>query len=307
MLPLRPPTLVYIASPSYSGSTLMTFLLASHPEAATVGELKAAGIGDVDRYDCSCGARIRECPFWRRVLGEFERRAASLDLADFGTHFCRRGSPLVDRLLRARVRSLAFEAIRRLGLRVLPEGRRAHREILDRNRLFVEVVSGLKSARTFVDSSKDPNRLQYLLWAGYWPVKTLYMIRDGRGTTVSYMRHTGVPMEVAASEWRDTVMECDRVIARLARDTWLTVPYEKLCRDPERTLDRAFRFIGLDPAQATRDFRSIEQHILGNAMRLGSNSEIALDERWRATLGAGDAATFERIAGHLNRAHGYTS
>jgi hypothetical protein len=67
-----------------------------------------------------------------------------------------------------------------------------------------------------------------------------------------------------------------------------------------------FRFIGLDPALVTRDFRSVEQHILGNAMRLGSSAEITLNERWRATLGAGDVATFERIAGNLNRAHGYT-
>ncbi|MGH8543075.1 MAG: hypothetical protein ACREX3_05465 [Gammaproteobacteria bacterium] len=48
---LEPLTLAYIASPSYSGSTLMTFLLGGHPAVATVGELKAAGIGDVDRYD----------------------------------------------------------------------------------------------------------------------------------------------------------------------------------------------------------------------------------------------------------------
>jgi hypothetical protein len=305
-MPVGLRTLVYIASPSYSGSTLMTFLLGSHPEVATVGELKAAGIGDVDRYECSCGTRIRECSFWRHLNGEFERRGEPLDLADFGTHFRRRGATIADRLIRARARGSAFEAIRRLGLRVLPEARRAHRQIIDRNRLFVEVVSGLRGARAFVDSSKDPNRLQYLVWAGYWPVKALYMVRDGRGTAVSYMRHTGVSMEVAATEWRDTVEECDRVMARLPCGEWLKVPYEELCRDPERMLDVVFRFIGLDPARATRDFRSVEQHILGNAMRLGSSSEVTADQRWRGTLGATDAATFERIAGRLNRAHGYT-
>jgi hypothetical protein len=59
---------------------------------------------------------------------------------------------------------------------------------------------------------------------------------------------------------------------------------------------------GWTPPGATRDFRSVEQHILGNAMRLGSSSEITLDERWRASI---ELTTFERIAGRLNRAHGY--
>ena len=39
--------LVYILSPSYSGSTLLTFLLNTHPEIATIGELKAQALGNL--------------------------------------------------------------------------------------------------------------------------------------------------------------------------------------------------------------------------------------------------------------------
>ena len=51
--------LIYIMSPSFSGSTLLTFLMGAHPSVATVGELKATSLGDIDEYDCSCGSRIR--------------------------------------------------------------------------------------------------------------------------------------------------------------------------------------------------------------------------------------------------------
>ena len=74
---------VYIASPSYSGSTLLTFLLAAHPEVASIGELKASAMGDADAYTCSCGAPIRRCPFWRRVCDELARRGLDFDLDDF--------------------------------------------------------------------------------------------------------------------------------------------------------------------------------------------------------------------------------
>jgi Sulfotransferase family len=297
--------LCYVLSPSYSGSTLLTFLLGTHPDVATIGELKASGFGDIEQYDCSCGVRLRQCPFWTRVVDELTAQGMPLDLADFGTHFHCPARPWLDRLLRSRVRGGVFETARSLALRLIPDARRAHRAILDRNRVFVEVLSQLEKAPVFVDSSKEAVRLKYLVEAGHWAIRAIYLVRDGRGTAASYMRHTRTSMAVAADEWRRTIEECDRVIGSLPERARVKVHYEALCRDPDETLARLFRFLGLDPCRATRDFRSVEQHILGNAMRLGSSSEITLDERWRTSIEPGDLTTFERIAGRLNRAHGY--
>ena len=44
------PRLLYILAPSYSGSTLLTYLLSQHDAIATVGELKATSRGDLDTY-----------------------------------------------------------------------------------------------------------------------------------------------------------------------------------------------------------------------------------------------------------------
>jgi len=68
---------------------------------------------------------------------------------------------------------------------------------------------------------------------------------------------------------------------------------------------RVFQFIGVAPEEAATDFRALEHHILGNAMRLDNRSEIQLDVRWRTELGPTELAIFERIGGRWNRKLGY--
>ena len=64
------PILLYILAPSFSGSTLLTYLLAQHPRVATVGELKATRMGSIDEYRCSCGEPMRTCEFWQALGGK---------------------------------------------------------------------------------------------------------------------------------------------------------------------------------------------------------------------------------------------
>ena len=64
---------LYVASPSYSGSTLLTMLLAEHPEVATIGEMKG-GQEDLSSYRCSCGALFAACPFRLLTCNSKERQ-----------------------------------------------------------------------------------------------------------------------------------------------------------------------------------------------------------------------------------------
>lgn len=297
--------LAYITSPSFSGSTLLTFLLGAHPKVATIGELKGQALGNLAEYACSCGALILECPFWRRVGEAFARRGEAFDPAEFRTHFRRRGHPWSDRLLRARVRGPLLETVRSAALGLSPATRRFHRATIDRNRLFVDVLMELEQASLFADGSKDPVRLKFLHDAGHWDLFVIHLVRDGRGTANSYRKHYGMTVAEASWEWRKTHEECARLARRFPGERWMRVMYEDLCRRPRETLDEVFRFLGLDPREATRDYRAVEQHIIGNAMRLGASSEITLDEKWRAALTPGDLRTFEDIGGAMNRRFGY--
>jgi len=296
--------LIYILAPSYTGSTLLTFLLSTHKSIVTIGELKASRRYDLDTYRCSCGFLLRECNFWKRVTEEMQKTGTYFALDYFGTHF-RADSFLCDRLLRAGIRGRFLEAIRNSMLRLLLGCQRSLYDILERNRQIIDVICHLQQGEMFLDGSKEPIRLKLLNSADYWNLKVIYLIRDGRGVTNSYMRHYNVPMETAAKEWCRAHRECDRVVQELGNDTYITVHYEDLCRDPQETMAKIYDFLGLDADLGDFYFRSFEHHILGNQMRLESTEEIRLDEKWKSALTNRELEVFEQTAGRLNRLYGY--
>ncbi len=297
--------LVYILAPSYTGSTLLTFLLSRHKEIATIGELKATARANLDEYLCSCGVLQRDCEFWKSVTDRMQRAGHSFALDDFGTHF-RADSSFCNRLLRAGVRPVYFEVIRDTLLQVIPNCRRRFHDVLERNRQFIDIVCDLQQGSVFLDGSKDAIRLRFLNSAGHWNPKAIYLVRDGRGACNSYMRHYSVPMETAAREWCRVHRECDRVVRELGTEKVITIHYEDLCRNTKETLEKIFNFLELDCDLSNLEFRSSEHHILGNEMRLKSTEEIKLDEKWKNYLTDEDLAVFEGIAGRTQRLYGYS-
>ncbi len=295
---------VYIMSPSYSGSTLLTFLLAKHPAIGTVGELKATSMEDIDRYTCSCGTLIRQCGFWAQVAAEMGQRGMPFDVASFGTHF-RSPAPLPDKLLRAAVRGPLLEGARTLGFAAVPAAHRALRATRERNRALVESIAAIRHTPVILDGSKDPVRLRHLLGARYWPIRTIHLTRDGRGTANSYMRHYATTMGHAAREWVRSQHECRRMYDRLPPDRRIRVRYEDLCTDTEAVLKELFAFLGLEGTVSGGAVHAGDQHIVGNFMRLRPDQDITLDEKWKDQLTPADLAAFERVAGALNRTLGY--
>jgi len=97
------PTLLYILAPSFSGSTLLTYLLAQHAEIATVGELKATQMGPPEDYHCSCGEPILDCEFWKSMQEEADAAGIPFAIDNFGTVFDGRGA-VSDKIVRATVR-----------------------------------------------------------------------------------------------------------------------------------------------------------------------------------------------------------
>jgi hypothetical protein len=300
--------LVYITSPSYSGSTLLTFLLAGHESIATVGELKATAMGRIDCYRCSCGSFIRECGFWKAVSEELGRQGVVFDVSSFGTHFePPAGHGLSRRLFTARVRGGLVEGVRDLGIRAVPGLRRRLEAVVERNRALIEAVCTIRGAECFLDGSKDPVRLKFLLAAGLWDVKVVHLTRDGRGACNSFMRVYSAGMAEAALEWRRTNEECERLMEALPSSSGLRLRYEDLCADPEASLSSIYGLVGVGCPERREDFKSIEHHILGNAMRLRPEGRIRQDEKWRSSLSRRDLDTFDEVAGELNRRYGYTA
>ena len=319
--------LVYLLAPSHSGSTLLAMLLGRHPELCTVGELKATSLGDVNRYRCSCGSLILECPFWQRVTEGMAARGFDYTVVDARTDVRSGMPPYVKRLLSPLHRGALMEGLRDAALACSPTWRRRLPEIQRRNLALVSTVLEITGKKALVDSSKIGIRLKYLLRTPGLDVRVVRFIRDGRGVALTYMdpaqfadtrnpdlrqggmggdrSHQRLRMEQAAREWRRSTEEAEHIVNRLGRDKVVEARYEDLCRNPVATLRPIFEFIGVDPDAASLDFRSIEHHIVGNGMRLDTTTEIQLDERWRTALSSSDLADFDAVAGSLRRRLGY--
>ena len=318
----------YIQAASHSGSTLLAMLLNSHPEICTVGELKITALGDIDRYRCSCGALILECPFWCGVTEDMRRTGFDFDVGNPGTHYGAVRSPLAQRLLRPLHRGPAFEWLRDRALACTP-GWNAHLAATQaRNAALIGSVLARSGKNVIVDSSKIGMRLKFLLRNPALDVRVVRVKRDGRAVALTYMdpEHfadarnpalrgggSGASREAerlsaadAAREWLRSNEEAEAVLAGVAPQRRLEVSYEGLCADTEGTLRRIFTFLGVDAARERPPFRAAVHHVVGNGMRLDSTNEVRLDERWRDALTDDDLRIFDAVAGQMNRRLGYS-
>lgn len=310
--PFGPAQLAYINSASHSGSTLLAMLLGAHPEACTVGELRAPSMGDPEVYQCSCGQRIKECSFWSRVSRDMQRRGIErFHITDAQTSVLECNDPNVRRLLEPLLRGAVLEAVRDGALSLLPSWRRHRSAALGRTTALVHVLRELTGAKVIIDSSKSALQLKYLLREPSLKIKVIWMVRDGRAVSLSLMGHglkratRPETIAAAAREWRRSNEAAGYLLWRLPRTDWIEVRYEELCERPQAVVRRICEFLGLDPEKVNLDFRSRQQHVLGNEMRLKSTSEIRLDERWKKELTAEDLEVFQSEAGALNRQYGY--
>jgi len=299
---------LYIASPSYSGSTLLTMLLANHHQIATIGEMKG-GQEDLATYRCSCGALFAECPFWRELIARLREQGFRFDLSDRRTMpaFQAPFSRLANVIVRRPYGSWWFEAARDGVIALWPRLRRDLAHLSRYNAAFIEEVRSLRGAGVFVDSSKDPLRIKYLSRIPSLDVRVVHLIRDGRAVVNSTRKNTADSAEVAAAEWRDSHLEIERVARRCCGGRLLRVRYEDLCREPAAELRRILDFASVSEPLRAETVDGTPLHVLGNRMRLRGRQAISVDESWRTELPAPDQDVFERIGGALNRRYGYES
>jgi hypothetical protein len=299
--------IVYIMGHGYSGSTLLTFLLGSHPQIATIGELGIAPRSKTrgEEYLCSCRTPIRDCAFWNQVTQGMAERGHSFDILEADLDFRHHGGGVADMVLRAVQRGPLLETARSAALRALPPARRELNRILGRIEALAQTVTSIKGCATFLDSSKRPERAMFMSRIPSFDMRVIHLVRDGRAVSCSSMRHHDMSPEAAADSWLADNRGSEHARRYFPRDRWMTLRHEDVCADPLETLRRVYEFIGVPAKNGIHDFRAVEQHIIGNRMRLASTSEIRLDERWKQDLTPEQRAIIERKIGTMNRRYGY--
>ncbi len=296
----------YILSANYSGSTLLAMLLGVQRDAVTVGEMRAPHVGASEDYLCGCGEHIKKCNFWSQVSDRMAKRGiADFDITDAQLSIHDVQDRYVHRLLEPLPRGPLLEAVRSTGLAVLPAWKTHLHDVHRRNVALADVLREITGAKVVIDSSKIALHLKYLLKSADLKMKIIRLVRDGRAVSNSMLTRGSKNMAAAALGWRRNNEAAERILAHVPASQWMHVQYEELCRNPEQTLRGICEFLGIDTREIILDFRSRDQHVLGNEMRLKSSSDIKVDERWRTKLSQEDLATFEQVAGDLNRKYGY--
>ena len=322
------PIYIYIAGRGHSGSTLLTLLLARHPEVVAVGELANLPLqmarDETTKWvgECSCGERPMNCPMWGEVLRRIED-AESVDLkadpftwriSDVGMEEeYRSAAPFRSPLTWARnrmwrlVRYATYYAPRALRPLV---GLYRPQATWGRNRSTLATqIAEVNGVRGIVDASKDPLDMLDVYENATVPVKVIHLTRDARGNIYSMVKRLKPgdprkgPVTEAANDWVKVNRRIWKLAQQIPEKDCLHVRYEDICRDPSGTMHRLFEFLGL-PAHdvvSSQDGdagESDQGHTIGgNKIRFTSEKlDIKEDFRWRENLTEDDLDIVRRIA-----------
>jgi hypothetical protein len=281
--------IIFIASLSHSGSTLLDMMLNAHPDVISVGELKQlerfahqkkrrperAGKGPNGRQEsdktprrrlqpgrparphaCTCGAEtLSECRLWSRVN---------------------------ERILATTGRSLGEMNVENYDD---PEGFAA-----DNVALF-QAISAASGKDYIVDSSKQRRRLALLAANPELDLFPIFLLRDPRGQIWSSMRRA-VETEARLGKGPGldgliaNYIQTNREIYKLVRHrSHAVIRYERLVEDPEATLSGLMQQVGLTFNPLQLSWAAQERHnVGGNPMRWKGSSELKRDESWRGNL-----------------------
>lgn len=281
--PGRLPVL-YLCCSSFSGSTLLSFLLNTHPLITTVGHTIGWRYDPEETFHCSCGQPMPDCPFWISVAEAFKDAGLPFEFYNFGTDYKLLENSDLNRYLTAQLPRFRNDTLERLRDRLVslvpPWARTLARQ--DRaNTVLMRAALAYSGSRVYADNSHSPFRMQRLARIPDLDLFGLYLVRDIRATVYSHMKNHQWGVEAATRVW----LTQQSNILRLSRgiDRMLAVNYDDLCDETDATLARIHGFVGLPPAPASTDFGRSEHHILGNVMRLGEK-KIAKDQRWKSEL-----------------------
>lgn len=288
---------LYIASSSYSGSTLLSFLLNTHPAICTVGEMDGWNYGKNETFLCSCGKPLHSCAFFQVIAAAFAQHQLPFDVRDFGTRYTLVANDRLNRYLTTGlpgcITNTFLETWRdRLVAHIPPFAQRLAQQ--DRaNVTFIRTALEYSGAEVFVDACKDPYRLRHLRRAPELELHVLYLTRDVRGVVLSNLDR-GWDATFATQMWLRQQLD----ILRIAQEfpSVSHVYYEDLTDTVDDTLATIYRFLGLTPQPFHGDFKTVEHHVIGNSMRLSHVSQITKSNRWERELSPDALAAITRTA-----------
>jgi len=292
--------IAYIVSSSFSGSTLLSLLLNAHPSIGTISEFdRMDTIRSDPEYKCSCGSKIRECPFFIEIQNRMRNNGIEFEIDDMDLMFRFLKNDWMNYILTEKLpcfQSNTLEYVREKFLSLFPTYRRLKERFYIRNQAFMSSVLDVCGASIFLDANKTPYRMKLL--NDKYDVKPIYLIKNGIAGTYSFIKDAlrkgkKISVEEAAKKWFSEQLTILRILNTLPRDSYLIQGYSDLCRDPDASLEKIYHFLGVPPVPASR-FRQVTHHVIGNNMRVEGITEIKERKDWEK-LDARERAAYENI------------
>jgi hypothetical protein len=284
--------ILYIASSTRSGSTLLDYTLGKHANVVGIGEYcniyghyVKEGPGNAWDWKCSCGQTVDQCEFWSELFlnheGQFEMKPTiyQYSLLTFLKFWIGGKSYLKSNKRTKHLVEKYFDTQENIY--------RKHPEI-----------------SLIVDSSKDPFHLLLYLTLNHNKLKVIHLIRDGRAVVHS-MTRTSRSFSKCVLSWFSINLLIELIKIKF-RQNFITIKYEDFCRDPEAVLSSISSFVDVELIDDNNK-EPIIHNICGSPHRFKfKNAEIRLDERYKNNYNFGSLLKFLFTGGVLNWIYNYS-
>ena len=258
----------YIMGHSYSGSTLISFIMNQHSEVVSIGEVSYLGYLLPDRWKsrkgmCSCGKPYYYCNYWNRVLAIIAANGVSLEGADFlnGELF---GNRLDHYWKAAHWKKRWCTIHRKLGPLIRPWRHRRDA----RHSVFARALVEAAGKSILLDSSKGAQRLLPIMENPAYNLKIINLLRDGRGVVNSYRkRYPDWDFEQIIRLWLKSEWRQKKLLSQYSKKQVLDIRYEDFCQDPQASIVAICQFLDINSDEHLLDFfTGAEHHIIGSSV-----------------------------------------
>ncbi len=299
MIKVKKPKYVYVLSQRYSGSTLLSFLLATHPEIATIGErrkfynksIKTSEFLHHKARNCSCGELFENCDYLNTIKEKTLARIDQKTLRTNTTEFNIFNNKYINRIAYEYVK---FCTIQKIPLKYTLFGNRV-KELCEFNEILATEILNHSQSKAFLDTSKIIDHTLYLSMIPSFDFHVIWLVRDPRAQVNSALKYNKLTLIQAVNNWKKEMVDNEKLLTKLNLN-YIKIRYEDICSSPKDEMQKIFQFIKMDYKDFTLDFRSKEQHIIGNAsMRLGNDKTISERKDWMTQLSSEQINTIEKM------------
>ncbi len=284
---------IALLSTSYSGSTLLSMLVCSHPSIIGFGDTYNYQFVPLSETSCTCGAAPSICCPIRVAI---ERR-----MTESGGRFSwltSNPTPL-PRLLAAH--PSAVDLSRKAALlslyRAIPvEARlKIFSSFYEETRLFFEALDAIENKTHYFDGCKVLLRLE-LLRTLVPETKVIHLIKNPNAYVHSFLGRRGRSLQSIVNGWIRYHAASREFQSILGDQKYMLVTFEELSANPEKTLKDIYHFIGV--AARTEPFETwvnkASVHVVGSKSKNVFQRVQEKAPRWKSELRPGQIAYIER-------------